>query len=172
MTGAPTGAGPSADAPVPAAVALLDALGARGWSVAVAESLTGGLVVACLIDVPGASRVVRGGVVAYATDLKATLVGVDAALLAARGPVDPEVAMAMAEGVRHRLGADVGLATTGVAGPDPQHGHVPGTVHVAVAAPTTTQVRSMRLAGERGEVRAGARAAVLELALEIVGARG
>jgi nicotinamide-nucleotide amidase len=154
------------------AVTLLDALGARGWSVAVAESLTGGQVIACLIDVPGASRVVRGGVVAYATDLKATLLGVDAALLAARGPVDPEVAMAMAEGVRRRLGADVGLATTGVAGPDPQDGHVPGTVHVAVAAPTTTRVRSMLLAGGRGEVRAGARAAVLALALEIVGAHG
>jgi nicotinamide-nucleotide amidase len=154
------------------AIMLLDALGTRGWSVAVAESLTGGLVIACLIDVPGASRVVRGGVVAYATDLKATLLGVDDALLAARGPVDPEVAMAMAEGVRHRLGADVGLATTGVAGPDPQDGHVPGTVHVAVAAPTTTRVRSMLLAGGRGEVRAGARAAVLELALEIVGAHG
>lgn len=174
MTGAPIDAGSSAREPVPdtAAVTLLDALGARGWNVAVAESLTGGLVIACLIDVPGASSVVRGGVVAYATDLKATLLGVDAALLASRGPVDPDVAMAMAEGVRRRLGADVGLATTGVAGPEPQGGHVPGTVHVAVAAPTTTQVRSMRLAGGRGEVRAGARVAVLELALEIVGARG
>lgn len=152
--------------------ALLDALAARGWSVAVAESLTGGLVIACLIDVPGASSVVRGGVVAYATDLKATLLDVDLALLAARGPVDPEVAMAMAQGVRHRLRADVGLAATGVAGPDPQGGHAPGTVHVAVATPTTTQVRSIRLAGGRGEVRASARAAVLELALAIVGAAG
>ncbi|HEX5332436.1 MAG TPA: CinA family protein [Cellulomonas sp.] len=154
------------------AVALLEALRTRGWSVAVAESLTGGMVIASLIDVPGASSVVRGGVVAYATDLKATLLGVDGALLAARGPVDPEVAMAMAEGVRRRLGADVGLATTGVAGPDPQDGHVPGTVHVAVAGPTTTQVRSMHLAGGRGEVRVAARTAVLALALEVVGAHG
>ncbi|PVU81656.1 competence protein [Cellulomonas sp. WB94] len=171
MTDAPTvseGLGPETFA----AAALLDALAARGWSVAVAESLTGGLVIACLVDVPGASSVVRGGVVAYATDLKATLLGVDPELLAARGPVDPDVAMAMAQGVRHLLGADVGLATTGVAGPDPQGGHVPGTVHLAVAAPTTTEVRSLLLTGGRGEVRAGARAAVLELALEVVGAHG
>jgi nicotinamide-nucleotide amidase len=155
--------GPRADA-----VTLLDRLVDRGWTVAVAESLTGGLVVARLIDVPGASRVVRGGVVAYATDLKGSLLGVDAALLAARGPVDPDVAVAMAEGVRSLLGADVGLATTGVAGPDPQDGHVPGTVHVAVAAPSATRVRSMHLAGDRDEVRAGARAAVLDLALQIL----
>ena len=171
MTDVPTGSTDLGREPLPACE-LLAALAARGWSVAVAESLTGGLVIACLIDVPGASSVVRGGVVAYATDLKATLLDVDPALLAARGPVDPEVAMAMAQGVRHRLGADVGLAATGVAGPEPQGGHAPGTVHVAVAAPTTTQVRSMHLAGGRGEVRAAARVAVLELALEIVGTTG
>jgi len=171
MTDVPTdssGLGPESLA----AAGLLDALAARGWSVAVAESLTGGLVVASLVDVPGASSVVRGGVVAYATDLKATLLGVDPVLLAARGPVDPDVAMAMAQGVRHRLGADVGLATTGVAGPDPQGGHGPGTVHVAVATPATTRVLSLRLAGGRGQVRAGARDAVLALALEAVGAHG
>ena len=137
-----------------------------------AESLTGGLVVAGLIDVPGASRTVRGGVVAYATDLKASLLGVDAVLLEARGPVDPETAGAMAEGVRRRLQADVGLATTGVAGPDPQGGHMPGTVYVAVATPTVTRVRSLQLTGDRGEVRFGARAAVLDLALETMGASG
>jgi nicotinamide-nucleotide amidase len=157
-----TGA-PSADV-----VALLDRLVSRGWTVAVAESLTGGLVAARLIDVPGASRVVRGGVVAYATDLKGSLLGVDRALLAARGPVDPDVAVAMAQGVRSLLGADVGLATTGVAGPDPQDGHAPGTVHVAVAAPNATRVRSLLLEGDRAEVRMGARAAVLGLALEIL----
>lgn len=154
------------------AALLLSALAEHGWSVAVAESLTGGMVVAALIDVPGASSVVRGGVVAYATDLKATLLDVDHTLLAAQGPVDPDVAAAMAQGVRHRLGADVGLATTGVAGPDPQGGHAPGTVHVAVATPLGTEVRSMRLAGGRAAVRAAARTAVLELALEVVGGPG
>ncbi|WP_396134545.1 CinA family protein [Cellulomonas sp. ATA003] len=108
------------------AAALVAALAAHGRSVAVAESLTGGMVTAAVVDVPGASRVLRGGVVAYATDLKAQLLGVDRALLARVGAVDPGVAGEMAQGVRARLGADVGLATTGVAGPDPQDGHAPG----------------------------------------------
>jgi nicotinamide-nucleotide amidase len=106
-------------------------LAQRGRTVAVAESLTGGLVVAALVGVPGASAVVRGGVVAYMTDLKASLLGVDEALLARVGAVDPDVAAAMARGVGVRLGADYGLATTGVAGPDPQDGHPVGEVHVA-----------------------------------------
>ena len=79
----------------------------------------------------------RGGVVAYATDLKAALLDVDPALLDAAGPVHPDVAAQMARGVRSRLGADLGLATTGVAGPDPQDGHPPGEVHVAVACGRT-----------------------------------
>ncbi|GHS86392.1 competence damage-inducible protein A [Actinomycetota bacterium] len=153
----------------PAAPAdLLAALEHVGWTVAVAESLTGGLVVAALVDVPGASRSLRGGVVAYATDLKGTLLDVPAELLAARGAVDPDVAAAMARGVRARLVADVGLATTGVAGPDPQDGHPPGTVHVAVATPTATRVLSLDLPGDRAQVRRAARDAVLALAVETV----
>ena len=151
---------------------LLAALVARGWSLAVAESLTGGLVVAAVVDVPGASQVLRGGVVAYATDLKGTLLGVDPALLAARGAVDPDVARAMAVGVRARLGADVGIATTGVAGPDPQDGHPPGTVHVAVSTPERTDVRSLLLAGDRARVRAQAVEAVLALGVQMLGEQG
>ncbi len=151
------------------AVRLLAALGRHGWTVAVAESLTGGLVTATLVDVPGASRTVRGGVVSYATDLKATLLGVDPALLAARGAVDPDVARAMAQGVRARLGADVGLATTGVAGPDPQDGHGPGTVHVAVVTPQDVRVISSVLPGDRAAVRAGARDEVLAAAIALLG---
>ena len=113
----------SATAPLPVTAAdVLAALGQAGLSLAVAESLTGGLLAATLVDVPGASAVFRGGVIAYATDVKATLLGVDPALLAERGPVDPQVAAQMATGVRVRLGADVGVSTTGVAGPDPQDG--------------------------------------------------
>lgn len=108
-------------------------LRARDLTVATAESLTGGLVAAALTDVPGASTVFRGGVVAYATDLKHHLVGVDEVLLRRRGAVDPDVATQLAAGVRQRLRADLGVATTGVAGPDAQDGHPPGTVWVAVA---------------------------------------
>ncbi|WP_456786447.1 CinA family protein [Cellulomonas sp. P5_C5] len=157
---------------MPLASDLLAALGARGWSLAVAESLTGGLVSARLVDVPGASSVLRGAVVAYATDLKGTLLDVDRALLDARGAVDPDVATAMARGVRARLGADVGLATTGVAGPDPQDGHPPGTVHVAVSTPDGTSVRSLLLTGDRGQVRARSVDAVLALGVEILGRSG
>ena len=150
------------------AARLLAAAGERSWTVAVAESLTGGSVCAALVEVPGASAVLRGAIVAYATDLKGSLLGVDAGLLAARGAVDPDVARAMARGVRDRLGADVGLATTGVAGPDPQDGFAPGTVHVAVATPTTTVVRSLELTGSRAQVRAEAVRLVLQLALDQV----
>ncbi|QGQ19634.1 nicotinamide-nucleotide amidohydrolase family protein [Cellulomonas sp. JZ18] len=149
--------------------ALLTALAGRRQTLAVAESLTGGQVAATLVDVPGASVVLRGAVVAYATDLKASLLGVDADLLAARGPVDPDVARAMAEGVRARLGADVGLATTGVAGPGAQDGHPAGTVHVAVATAGGTVARALFLTGDRAAVRAGATAAVLALALQVAG---
>ncbi|GCE76632.1 CinA family protein [Cellulomonas biazotea] len=155
--------------PVPTSAAtLLDVLAARGWTLAVAESLTGGLVSATLVEVPGASAVLRGAVVAYATDLKGTLLGVDPALLDARGAVDPDVAAAMARGVRERLGADVGLATTGVAGPTPQDGHPPGTVHVAVVTAGTVRVASLRLGGDRAAVRGGAVDAVLALALDVL----
>lgn len=151
---------------------LLAALSDRGWTLAVAESLTGGLVSSALVDVPGASSVLRGAVVAYATDLKGTLLDVDATLLASRGAVDPDVAQAMAVGVRTRLGADVGLATTGVAGPDPQDGHAPGTVHVAVSTPDGMRVRSLHLVGDRVAVREQSVEAVLALGVEFVGRSG
>jgi nicotinamide-nucleotide amidase len=124
-----------------------------GQTVAAAESLTGGLVAAALTDVPGSSSVFRGGVVAYATDLKASVLGVDAGLLARHGPVHAPVAAAMADGVRRRLGATIGVATTGVAGPGPQDGHPAGTVHIAVSLDADTVVRTVGLAGNRDEVR-------------------
>ena len=154
------------------AAELLEALRARHLSVGVAESLTGGMVTAALVDIPGASRSLRGGVVAYATELKALLLDVPADLLAARGAVDPDVAAAMAVGVRERLAADVGLATTGVAGPDPQDGRPPGTVYVAVATADGVRVGYALVAGPRAAVRAGARDLVLTLALDLVTGRG
>ncbi|MFE0455141.1 CinA family protein [Streptomyces sp. NPDC058914] len=133
----------------------------RGETLAVAESLTGGLVAAEITSVPGASKAFRGSVTAYATGLKQELLGVDPGLLATRGAVDPQVAAQMAVGVRKALGADWGIATTGVAGPDPQDGQPVGTVFVAVDGPFGTdfgsasggKVEALRLNGDRAEIR-------------------
>jgi PncC family amidohydrolase len=122
--------------------AVVDSLRARRLTAATAESLTGGLVSATLVSVPGASDVLRGAVVAYATDLKADLGGVPDAVLERDGAVAHTTAMAMAMGVRGRCRADLGVATTGVAGPDPQEGHPAGTMHVAVASNSTVRVAS------------------------------
>jgi PncC family amidohydrolase len=135
------------------AVQILDRLRAGGQTVAVAESLTGGLVAAALTDVPGASVAFRGGVVAYATELKAALLGVDSLMLARHGAVYPPVAAAMAEGVRTRLGATYGVATTGVAGPETSDGQPVGTAHIAVSVADDTVVRTIALAGDRQEIR-------------------
>jgi nicotinamide-nucleotide amidase len=145
------------------AATVLAALGVRGETLAVAESLTGGQVVATLVDVPGASQALVAGVVAYATDRKTDLLGVPADLLDREGPVHPDVARAMARGVRDRARADWGLATTGVAGPDQQDGQDPGTVHVAVTSAAGDHVLSLRLVGDRSAVRTVATANALDL---------
>ncbi|MEP7765249.1 nicotinamide-nucleotide amidohydrolase family protein [Sanguibacter sp. 25GB23B1] len=146
------------------AARVLGLLERSGLSLGVAESLTGGLLVAELVAVPGASRVVRGGVVAYATDLKHSLLGVDVELLAERGAVDPDVARQMARGVSARLGADVGVATTGVAGPDAQDGQPPGTVYVAVCrGGAETVAERHEIPGDRAAVRDGSVVAALAL---------
>jgi nicotinamide-nucleotide amidase len=132
---------------------IVGLLAQRRQTVAVAESLTGGLLGAAITTVPGASAVFRGGVIAYATDLKAALLGVPAALLAERGAVDPDVAGAMATGVRERLGAAIGVATTGVAGPDAAEGKPPGTVHIAVSTDGGAVIHTLPLSGTREEIR-------------------
>ena len=144
---------------------LLERLRAASQTVAVAESLTGGLVLATLTEVAGASDVVRGGVVVYATDSKTTLAGVDAALLARVGPVHPEVARALANGIRQRLSATFGVGVTGVAGPSQQGGHRVGEVHLAVAGPGGTRDATLDLADEvgRAEIRRAACQAALAL---------
>jgi nicotinamide-nucleotide amidase len=148
---------------------VVHSLVARGLTVAVAESLTGGLVASALIEVPGASRTVRGAIVAYATPLKHDLLGVDAALLGEHGPIHPDVALMMAAGVRERCGADIGIATTGVAGPDSQDGHLPGEVYVAAVMAGRTEVRGLQIEGDRGRVRSLSVVAALELVIETVG---
>jgi nicotinamide-nucleotide amidase len=148
---------------------VLARLQAAGHTLAVAESLTGGLLAAALTDIPGSSASFRGGVVTYATELKASLLGVDAAMLARHGAVYPPVAAAMAAGVRTRLGASHGLATTGVAGPDPADGQPVGTVHIAVSDAGDTVVRTLALAGDRQEIRTLTVEAVLGLLLGRLG---
>jgi nicotinamide-nucleotide amidase len=151
-------------AAVTEAARVLSVLAGRGETLAVAESLTGGMVAAELTSVPGASRVLRGSVTAYATGVKREVLGVDAALLEARGAVDAEVARQMAAGARAVLGADWGIATTGVAGPDPQDGQPVGTVFVAVsAAGGQEKTAALRLNGSREEIRKESVRSVLEL---------
>ena len=140
-----------------------------GLTIACAESLTGGALCAALVSVPGASAVVRGGVVAYAVDVKEGLLGVDAALIDEFGIVSVEVATAMAERVRDLLGADVGVATTGAAGPEPHGGKAPGTVAVASVGPLGTFAWERRHSGDRNGVRAAAVDDALEAALHAVG---
>jgi nicotinamide-nucleotide amidase len=163
------GAGPAGGPGGDLAARIVAVLAQRGQTVAVAESLTGGLLGAAITTVPGASVVFRGGVIAYATDLKAALLGVPAALLAERGAVDPDVAGAMAAGVRERLGAAVGVATTGVAGPDPADGKPPGTVHIAVTAGGGVVIQTLALPGGRDEVRSGTVERSLRLLWSVIG---
>lgn len=147
---------------------LLEDLAEAGQTVAVAESLTGGLLAATIVEVPGASRVFRGGAVTYATDTKSEVLGVDPALLAVEGPVHPEVAAQMAALVAARFSADFGLSCTGVAGPEPQDGKPVGLVYIAIATGDaesgSVEVRELRLAGTRDEIRSQ----VVDQALELL----
>ncbi len=142
---------------------LLQLLRERGETVSVAESLTGGLLGATLTQTPGASDVFRGGVIAYASDLKDSLLGVPADLLESEGAVSARVATAMATGVRERLATTYGLALTGVAGPAEQDGQAVGTVHVGLAAPGGVTVRSLRMPADRPRIRVFATVAAMNL---------
>ncbi|MFC3991412.1 CinA family protein [Actinoplanes siamensis] len=151
-----------------AAAAAVHVLVERRQTLATAESLTGGLVAATVVEIPGVSAVYRGGLVVYATDLKGSLAGVPGQLLEERGPVDRDVAAKLAEGARDRCGADWGLATTGVAGPEPQDGKPVGLVYVAVAGPDGTRVRELALTGNRDAVRTESVTAVLQLLTDVL----
>lgn len=129
-------------------------LAERGATLAVAESLTGGMIGAAFTALPGASAVFRGGAVAYATETKNTVLGVPQSLLAEHGAVHPEVAVAMARGARRIFAATFGLAVTGVAGPRPQDGQPVGTVYAAVSCPENRDnLRKLQLAGDRAAIR-------------------
>ncbi|MET1051814.1 MAG: nicotinamide-nucleotide amidohydrolase family protein [Mycetocola sp.] len=155
--------------------ALIRSLTERGLTVGVAESLTGGLLAAELIRPAGASAVVVGGLVAYSTAIKHSVLGVDAALLDEQGAVHPLVAEQMASGVRTLLSvdgrpADIGIATTGVAGPDPQDGRAPGTVYLGVSTAAGTRSIGLTLTGDRDTIRRDTVAAAVDFLTAITGA--
>ena len=139
-----------------------------GRTIATAESLTAGLVAAALAEVPGCSAVLRGGVIAYATDVKAQVLGIEPALLA--HVVSEEVAGRLAERACAVLGADLGIGTTGVAGPDSLDGQPPGTVWIAVhdARRGLTTTRRLAVEGDRARVRAATVAACLILTGDVL----
>lgn len=139
------------------------ALRSRGWTLATAESLTAGLLAATIAEVPGASAVLRGGVIVYATDLKHALADVPEDILALHGAVSAETARSLATGAARRCGADVGVGLTGVAGPDRQEGHPAGTVHLGLVAPGREAWSvPLLLAGDRETIRRAACETALE----------
>ena len=135
------------------AQALIRGLQAQGLTVATCESLTGGMICAALVDVPGASRVVRGGLITYQTDTKSLLAGVDAGLIETHGVVSAEVARAMAAGTRDALHADIAVSATGMASPGEIGDPPAGTVFVGLASATGVQAVELHLTGDRQAVR-------------------
>jgi len=150
--------------------ALLEALAHKGLHLAVAESLTGGLLTSAFVDIPGASKVLLGSIVAYQTELKHQLLGVSRPLLQEQGAVDAEVVAQMASGVRVKLAAKsgldeskvVGVATTGVAGPESQDGKQAGTVFIGISGSTGDFVYPLELAGDRAAIRSASVTAAVD----------
>lgn len=134
----------------------------RGWTFATCESLTAGLLAATIAEVPGASAVLRGGLITYATDSKRSLAGVDARLLQEHGPVSAETASAMAEGAAKALGSDLAVSLTGVAGPNMQDGHPVGEVFMGITLHSETSVVQKNFSGSRNEIRSAAVKSALE----------
>ena len=144
---------------------MLALLQEKGLTFGTAESCTGGLIAKRITDLPGASAAFRGGVVSYATQVKHTVLGVDQALLDQYGAVSEPVAAAMAEGARRALGCDIAVASTGVAGPDPdERGNPVGLVYLALAAPEGTWVRKIQQGMGRERVRHVAASHAFDLA--------
>ncbi|MFJ4028119.1 CinA family protein [Paenarthrobacter sp. NPDC089989] len=163
MSTAPT-AGAAAETATAAVAEAIE----RHLTVATAESLTAGMVAATLANTPGASGMLQGGVVAYQNSVKAAVLGVSRELLAAVGSVDGEVAAAMAEGARRACGADVGISTTGVAGPDPHDGKAVGSVFIGVATEAGSRWFEYSFSGDRQDIREQACTGALERLLTAV----
>ena len=134
--------------------AAVHTLRQRGWTCATCESLTGGLIAATLVEVPGASEVVRGGLITYQTDTKTLLAGVPEETIVQHDVVSAEVALAMAEGARARLGVDIAVSATGLAGPGGGTPEKPvGTVFLGVATERGSRAIPLHLTGDRGQIR-------------------
>ena len=154
---------------LPIAHEAVAALKVRGLTVCTCESLTGGLICATLVDVPGASKVVRGGLITYQTDTKTLLANVEAALIEKHGVVSAEVAAAMAAGARTRLQADIAVSATGMASPGEPHEPPAGTVFVGIASDRGVRVMPLQLTGSREEIRrATAEAAIRGILAELL----
>ncbi|PYH00190.1 damage-inducible protein CinA [Arthrobacter stackebrandtii] len=151
---------------------LVSAAVAANITVATAESLTGGMVAATLVQVPGSSAMLQGGIIAYQNSLKETLLGVPAWLLEARGAVDPEVACAMALGACAAAGSRVGISTTGVAGPEPHQGKEVGHVYIGVALDGEAQSYEYHFAGDREMIRVAATQEAISLLEQVIKAAG
>ena len=138
------------------AAEIVEILTSRGETLSIAESLTGGALSSAIVDIPGASHVLRGAVVAYATEIKIRELAVLGALIDSDGVVSESVAFAMAEGVRSRMGTTWAISTTGVAGPGAHDGTPAGTVWIAIIGPKVRETVKLALEGDRYAVRRGA----------------
>ena len=149
-----------------------EALGRRGWCVAVAESCTGGLLSSRLTDVPGSSDYVRANLVCYSNESKTSWLGVPASLIDEHGAVSEPVALAMAEGIRSRVGVEIGVGVTGIAGPGGGSPQKPvGTVAIAAVTPDVRTVRTYRFPGGRSRVKQFAAQMALDMIRRVVGGR-
>lgn len=142
---------------------LIKKMTENGDSLAVAESLTGGLLLSELISIPGASNVIQGGIVCYSTKSKIDVLGVPGEIIHQFGAVSAETASEMASKVALKFAAKVGIATTGVAGPDNQEGKPVGQVHLAIAGPNGVELLELQISGDRDQIRSAAVAAAIDL---------
>ncbi len=164
---------PQPDGPSPAAAEAIRLLLQSGWTIATCESLTGGGIGATITSVPGSSAVFRGGLITYARDLKVSLAGVDAEFVRLNGVINEHTAKDMARGAAGRCRADVGLSATGVAGPDCEDGHTPGTVWLGLALPACyvdrRRARPLHLSGDRAQIRSQTIDAALAWLIDCLG---
>jgi PncC family amidohydrolase len=148
---------------------IIARLGALEYTLATAESCSGGLVAHSLTNVSGASSCFIGGIVAYSNDVKMRLLGVDPDVLSRLGAVSEPVARQMADGVRHSLASDFGIGITGIAGPDGGSAEKPvGLVYIAVSGPAGTQVKEHRFSGNRDDIKSAAASAALSMLWEMI----